>query len=77
MTTRTRWWWVRHAPVIDVEGLMYGAMDVDCDTSDAQSFGSLASVLPSDAVWVTSHLSRTHKTAAAIGEAGLENIECR
>ncbi len=71
MTTVTRWWWVRHAPVVGVDGLMYGSDDVQCDTSDGVSFAALASRLPSDAVWLTSHLSRTHRTAQAIGEAGL------
>jgi alpha-ribazole phosphatase len=71
MSTTTKWWWVRHAPVVGVEGVMYGSNDVDCDTSDWASFEGLASVLPSDAVWLTSHLSRTHRTANAIGDAGL------
>ena len=72
MSTTTKWWWVRHAPVVGVDGVMYGSNDVDCDTSDLLSFKSLASVLPSDAVWLTSHLSRTHRTANAIGDAGLK-----
>ena len=71
MSTTTRWWWVRHAPVVGVEGVMYGSNDVDCDTSDRASFEGLAAFLPSDAVWLTSHLSRTHRTAKAIGDAGL------
>ncbi len=50
---------------------MYGSNDVDCDTSDRASFEGLASVLPSDAVWLTSHLSRTHRTANAISDSGL------
>lgn len=71
MSTVTRWWWVRHAPVVGVDGLLYGSDDVQCDTSDRVSFEALASRLPSDAVWLTSHLSRTHRTANAIGDAGL------
>lgn len=72
MTTVTRWWWVRHAPVVGVDGIIYGSDDVQCDTSDRASFENLAANLPSDAVWLTSHLSRTHKTAQAIAEAGLD-----
>lgn len=71
MSIVTRWWWVRHAPVVDQEGIIYGANDVLCDTTDRQSFEGLASRLPADAVWLTSHLSRTHRTANAIGDAGL------
>ncbi|OHC74912.1 MAG: hypothetical protein A3G18_01130 [Rhodospirillales bacterium RIFCSPLOWO2_12_FULL_58_28] len=68
----TRWWWVRHAPVIYKEGVIYGQLDVPCDTSDTDSFRALARTLPKDAVWVTSHLSRTKETAAAIAAQGLK-----
>jgi alpha-ribazole phosphatase len=64
----TRWWWVRHAPVPSVVGTIYGANDVPCDVSDRESFRALAQGLPSDALWLTSHLTRTHKTAQAIRE---------
>lgn len=71
MSIVTKWWWVRHAPVVDQDGIIYGANDVLCDTSDRQSFEGLAARLPGDAIWLTSHLSRTHRTASAIGDAGL------
>ncbi len=71
MSQVTRWWWVRHAPVIGVDGVIYGADDVACDVSDRPRFEALARTLPGDAVWMTSHLSRTVKTARAIAEAGL------
>jgi alpha-ribazole phosphatase len=61
----TRWWWVRHAPVPDSVRI-YGQSDVDCDVSAAEVFSALAKELPRDAVWLTSNLSRTQKTAAAI-----------
>ena len=65
----TRWWWVRHAPVVGVNGVIYGSNEVDCDVSDAAHFKALALALPKDAVWFTSHLSRAKKTALAINEA--------
>ena len=71
MTDCTRWWWVRHAPVIGVDGVIYGAKDVDCDVSDLESFKILAEILPKNAIWITSHLSRSIKTAHAIASAGL------
>jgi len=71
MDNVTRWWWVRHAPVVGHAGRIYGADDVPADTNDPDSYASLARNLPKDAVWVTSHLSRTHVTADAIAEAGL------
>src|SRR5712692_5125618 len=30
----TRWWWVRHAPVREDNGCIYGQKDIGCDTSD-------------------------------------------
>ncbi len=72
MSGLTRWWWVRHAPVVGVNGVIYGANDVDCDVSDKAQFRVLAGALPLGAVWVTSHLSRAKKTARAISEAGAE-----
>src|SRR4051812_11917664 len=67
----TRWWWVRHAPVTVNNGCVYGQTDPVCDCDDEAAFGALARLLPKDAVWVTSTLTRTHMTAAAIVRAGL------
>jgi broad specificity phosphatase PhoE len=66
MSTITRWWWVRHAPVVGHQGRIYGQDDFDCDCSDQETFRFLSRVLPRDAVWVTTHLRRTQRTAAAI-----------
>ncbi len=71
----TRWWWVRHAPVPNPDGRIYGARDVQCDTSDTAAFTALAATLPAGAVWLTSNLSRTRETAAAIAAAGLSGPE--
>jgi broad specificity phosphatase PhoE len=62
----TRWWWVRHAPVIGVHGRVYGQDDIEADCADEAQFKHLAGLLPHDAVWLVSHLKRTHQTAAAI-----------
>jgi broad specificity phosphatase PhoE len=67
----TRWWWVRHAPVVVNNGCCYGQTDHPCDTDDAAAYQRLARILPRAAVWVTSTLRRTHETAAAIVAAGL------
>ncbi|MEM7169185.1 MAG: histidine phosphatase family protein [Pseudomonadota bacterium] len=68
MSDVTRWWWIRHAPVTCHGGRIYGTRDLPCDTSEAAVFKGLAKKLPSDALWVTSHLQRTHQTADAIQE---------
>ena len=52
-------------------GPHYGQSDMPCDCTDAAVFAGLARQLPRDAVWVTSHLRRTHETARAIVRAGL------
>lgn len=68
--TRTRWWWVRHAPVRADGGRIYGQADPPCDCSERPVFERLARVLPKNAVWVASNLLRTQQTAEAIWEAG-------
>ena len=64
--TVTRWWFVRHAPVIGVNGRIYGQDDLEADCADEAQFKLLAGTLPHDAVWLVSHLKRTHQTASAI-----------
>jgi alpha-ribazole phosphatase len=66
----TRWWWVRHAPVREDNGCIYGQADLSCDCSDTVVFDGLARALPRNAEWVASNLKRTHQTAAAIWNAG-------
>jgi len=75
MTATTSWWWIRHAPVTEDGGCIYGQSDIDANFSDKPSYAGLARALPEDAVWVTSQLSRARGTAAAIAEAGLEYAE--
>ena len=69
-TTVTRWWWVRHAPVTDHGGRLYGRTDVSANTSERPRFEGLARALPEGAVWITSNLLRAHQTADAIADAG-------
>ena len=71
----TRWWWVRHAPVRNDGGNIYGQSDIACDTSDREVFLAVAKILPRNAVWYASSLMRTHQTAQAIWEAGFPKPE--
>jgi broad specificity phosphatase PhoE len=66
MAITTRWWWVRHAPVINSRQELYGYKDLDCTLEDEAGIGYLARSLPADAVWVTSHLKRAICTADAV-----------
>lgn len=68
--TPTRWWLVRHAPVINPAKVIYGQHDIDCDIDDPTVFGAVADALPPGALWLQSPLGRTRKTAAAIRAAG-------
>src|SRR5438477_2704 len=65
----TRWWWVRHAPVREDGGCIYGQKDLGCDTSDRVVFDAVGKILPRNAVWYASNLKRTHQTAHAIWAA--------
>jgi alpha-ribazole phosphatase len=69
MTAPTRWWWLRHAPIADSAGRLYGQADVDCDTSDTETYRALAAMLPPDPVWLVSPLKRTHATMRALAAA--------
>jgi alpha-ribazole phosphatase len=71
----TRWWWVRHAPVRDDGGCIYGQIDIGCDTGDRLVFEAVGKILPREAVWYASHLKRTHQTAQAIWSAGFPRPE--
>ena len=66
----TRWWWVRHAPVREDNGCIYGQKDLGCDTSDRVVFDAVGKILPRNAAWYASTLKRTHQTADAIFAAG-------
>ena len=70
--TQTRWWWVRHAPVTETNGRVYGSTDPNCDTDNPEAYRALHAILPMEAHWVTSHLRRTKQTAAAIAAARAE-----
>lgn len=72
--TQTRWWWVRHAPVTETNGRIYGSTDPNCTTDDPPAYARLHAWLPADAHWVTSRLRRTKQTAAAIAAAGGRTI---
>lgn len=71
MTTTTRWWWIRHAPVTTDGGNIYGQVDVDANVDDAERFRGLVDLLPRDALWIVTSLRRTHQTARAVADAGL------
>lgn len=74
MTQTTHFWWVRHAPVVDNGGLVYGASDIAADTSDTALFEGLAESLPKRAVYLATGLQRTHQTLAAVRAAGRDDI---
>ena len=78
----TEWWLVRHAPTINPDKAVYGALDLDIQMPSAETFKALSDVLPDSPVWMVSHLSRTRKTLdgilAARGHGDAEiNVEER
>ncbi len=68
MTVTTRWWWLRHAPVRNHGGRIFGHMECDADLSDKAAQLAAASLLPEGAVWFTSQLRRSRQTAAALAD---------
>src|ERR1700738_769509 len=66
----TRWWWVRHAPVREDNGCIYGQEDIGCDTSDRVVFDAVGKILPRNAVWYASNLKGPDHTADSIWSAG-------
>jgi len=68
---QTRWWWIRHAPVVGPNEHIYGQRDLEANCSDTALFAGLAAMLPREAALITSDLLRTIQTADAIGAAGL------
>lgn len=77
MATVTRWFWVRHAPVINPDHLVYGASDMPVDVSETHMFAPAARALPrgENVVWLTSTAGRTHKTRDAIIREGYPSIQ--
>lgn len=69
----TRWWWIRHAPVINPDGKIYGAMDLPCHTDMIDEFEHLAESLPVTPHWLITPLQRTKQTAEAILAAGMRH----
>ena len=68
-------WWVRHAPVINNDNCCYGDNEVDCDTSDKNSFYNLVNNLPENAQVYSSTLSRAKKTFKTTVELGYKYNE--
>lgn len=62
----TRWWWIRHAPVINPDGHIYGQGDLPADVSAVAQFRSVAARLPAGAVWLCTPLQRTRQTLDAL-----------
>lgn len=68
--SETRWWWIRHAPVQDHGGRIYGQNDLPANCADSALFEALATALPHRALWLTTPLARTRQTAEALMAAG-------
>jgi len=66
MEAPTRFHLLRHAPVVNPGGKLYGRDEIAADTSNTALFQALAATVPAGAAWVVSPLSRTRATAAAI-----------
>ncbi|MEM8586754.1 MAG: histidine phosphatase family protein [Pseudomonadota bacterium] len=70
----TRWWWLRHAPVANPEGIFYGQLDFDADLGFSELIMKQAQRLPTEALWFVTPLRRTRQTAEVLQSAA--GIEC-
>ena len=76
MAVVTRWFWVRHAPVINPDHIVYGASDMPVVVSETHMFAPAARALPRGerVHWLTSTAGRTHRTRDAIIREGYPAI---
>jgi alpha-ribazole phosphatase len=66
MSRETRWWWIRHAPVTEHSGKIYGQGDLPADFRGTDTtIRGLANVLPMDGIAIVSDLIRAVATAEA------------
>ena len=71
MSKETRWWWIRHAPVTEHAGKIYGQSDVPADFAGTEtSIRGLAATLPMDGGAIVSDPKRAVATADALRDAG-------
>ncbi len=72
----TRWWWVRHGPVVGHDAICIGQLDLAADLSDGPAIARLSETLPARPAWVTSPLGRARNTLKAIrAHRGGDNTE--
>ena len=71
MSRETRWWWIRHAPVTENSGKIYGQVDLPADFRGTEAtVRSLANILPIAGIAIVSDLIRSVTTAEALKKAG-------
>ena len=63
-----RFFWVRHAPPVNPDGLCYGQKNIQADLTNNKAFRRQAALLPDKAVWVSSPLSRAFETASKLAK---------
>jgi alpha-ribazole phosphatase len=67
--SRISFYWIRHAPPINPDGICYGQADIPVDLSDSDRIARMARILPDTAQWVTSPSTRARDTLAALAQA--------
>ena len=71
MSRETRWWWIRHAPVTENSGKIYGQVDLPADFNGTEAtVRALANILPIASIAIVSDLIRSVATAEALKKAG-------
>lgn len=67
--TLTEFWLIRHAPVAGHGKIVYGRTDYDAELPGPEMIADVASLLPDEAIWVTTPLKRARQTLDALQAA--------
>lgn len=73
----TRWWLVRHAPVNNPDGVIYGRTDLPAIFEDDGLLKRVSAALPDDAIRVASNLARSIDTLKRLSLAQRDLLDIK
>jgi alpha-ribazole phosphatase len=73
----TRWWLVRHAPVNNPDGVIYGRTDLPAIFEDDGLLKRVSAALPDDAIRVASNLARSIDTLKRLSLAQRDQLDIK
>lgn len=73
----TRWWLIRHAPVNNPDGVIYGRTDLPAIFEDDGLLKRVSAALPEDAIRVASNLARSIDTLKRLSLAQRDQLDIK